>query len=118
ESGTSGVLITAIGFVLFGFAAWSIGATQYSSRRWRGLGWFGAGLATCLALIALRGIGNAPAEAQTARDSEPFSPARLAAYRAEGRPVFVNMTAAWCVTCLVNERVAISNDAVRRAFAE
>ena len=28
------------------------------------------------------------------------------------------MTAAWCVTCLVNERVAISTDAVRRAFAE
>ena len=32
--------------------------------------------------------------------------------------MFVNMTAAWCVTCLVNERVAISSDAVRRAFAE
>jgi thiol:disulfide interchange protein len=36
--------------------------------------------------------------------------------RAEGRPVFVNMTAAWCVTCLVNERVAISSEAVRRSF--
>jgi thiol:disulfide interchange protein DsbD len=27
------------------------------------------------------------------------------------------MTAAWCVTCLVNERVAISTTAVRQAFA-
>ncbi len=36
---------------------------------------------------------------------------RLAALRAEGRPVFVNMTAAWCVTCLVNERVALARDA-------
>ena len=45
-------------------------------------------------------------------------PSRLAALRAEGQPVFVNMTAAWCVTCLVNERVAISSDAVRHAFAD
>ena len=28
------------------------------------------------------------------------------------------MTAAWCVTCLVNERIALSSDAVKRAFAE
>ena len=45
-------------------------------------------------------------------------PTRLAALRAEGRPAFVNMTAAWCVTCLVNERVAISSDPVRQAFAD
>ena len=32
--------------------------------------------------------------------------------------MFVNMTAAWCVTCLVNERVAIGRDAVHRAFAD
>jgi thiol:disulfide interchange protein DsbD len=37
--------------------------------------------------------------------------------RAEGKPVFVNMTAAWCVTCLVNERVAIRSDTVQQAFA-
>jgi thiol:disulfide interchange protein DsbD len=50
--------------------------------------------------------------------AEPYTATRLAALRAEGRPVFVNMTAAWCVTCLVNERVAIGSEAVRRAFAE
>jgi thiol:disulfide interchange protein DsbD len=42
----------------------------------------------------------------------------LAQLRAEGRPVFVNMTAAWCVTCLVNERVTLSSDAVRQAFSD
>ena len=31
--------------------------------------------------------------------------------------MFVNLTAAWCVTCLVNERVAISNEPVQQAFA-
>jgi thiol:disulfide interchange protein DsbD len=47
-----------------------------------------------------------------------YSPARLEAARAAGRPVFVNMTAAWCITCLVNERVALSTPAVAAAFAE
>ena len=32
--------------------------------------------------------------------------------------MFVNMTAAWCVTCLVNERVTLSSEAVREAFAK
>ena len=49
---------------------------------------------------------------------EPFSRERLAALRASGKPVFVNFTAAWCVTCLVNERVALDSGAVRQAFAE
>ena len=48
---------------------------------------------------------------------EAFSTARLAALRAEGRPVFIDMTAAWCVTCLVNERIALSNSSVHAAFA-
>ena len=36
--------------------------------------------------------------------------------RAEGRPVFVNYTAAWCVSCQVNDKVAISTSAVARSF--
>ena len=38
--------------------------------------------------------------------------------RAQGKPVFVNLTASWCITCLVNERVALSTDEVRDAFAQ
>ena len=37
-------------------------------------------------------------------------------YRREGRPVFVNFTAAWCVTCLVNEKIVLRNDAVWAAM--
>jgi thiol:disulfide interchange protein DsbD len=47
----------------------------------------------------------------------PFSEQALASARAAGRPVFVDMTAAWCVTCLVNERVALAPKEVRDAFA-
>jgi thiol:disulfide interchange protein len=59
-----------------------------------------------------------PAAAEGGPAWEPFSPQRLAELRAGGTPVFVNMTAAWCITCLANERVVLSTDAVRDAFAQ
>jgi thiol:disulfide interchange protein DsbD len=76
-----------------------------------------ATVAILAALAVLSGITAAPVGASTDASAEAFTPARLASLRAAGKPVFVNMTAAWCVTCLVNERVAISTDAVRKAFA-
>ena len=82
-----------------------------------GLSWAGAGVALSLALVVLTEISAMPAAPEPVSGGEAFTPARLAALRAEGRPVFVNLTAAWCVTCTVNEHVAISNDTVRSAFA-
>jgi thiol:disulfide interchange protein DsbD len=48
---------------------------------------------------------------------QPFSPTRLAELAAAGRPVFVDFTAAWCVTCQVNKRLVLNAAAVRAAFA-
>lgn len=50
-------------------------------------------------------------------NAEPWSEQRLAELRAANRPVLVNMTAAWCITCLANERVALSTGTVREALA-
>ena len=49
---------------------------------------------------------------------EVYSDARLAELRSNGTPVFVNMTASWCITCLVNERVALSSDEVLQSMAD
>ncbi|MDB5457717.1 MAG: thiol:disulfide interchange protein, partial [Caulobacter sp.] len=49
--------------------------------------------------------------------AEVWSPERVAALRAEGRPVMVDFTAAWCVTCQVNEKVALSGAGVAKTFA-
>jgi thiol:disulfide interchange protein DsbD len=116
ESGPTGVLA-----VLSGMLALSLGAWAYHVSAGRRLGSAFAGLAALAALAILLGVANQPAAApQTARadGAEPFTPARLAALRTEGRPVFVNLTAAWCVTCQINERLALSPAAVHEAFAQ
>jgi thiol:disulfide interchange protein len=79
----------------------------------------------CAAALALA-LGlplSAPADVaagvRATRDaaSEPWSEARLAELRAANRPVLVNMTAAWCITCLANERIALSTETVRDTLA-
>ncbi|MDF2640244.1 MAG: thiol:disulfide interchange protein [Novosphingobium lindaniclasticum] len=48
--------------------------------------------------------------------AKPFSEKALAKARATGKPVFVWMTADWCLTCKVNEQVAIEREDTRAAF--
>jgi thiol:disulfide interchange protein len=86
-------------------------------RRGLGLGWTLALVVLSLggaALVARVPAGAAVAEA----GSEPFSEARLAALRAEGRPVFAYFTADWCLSCKVNEKGAIERAGVQAAFAK
>jgi thiol:disulfide interchange protein len=117
EAGSNGVLATAVGLVLVGFAGWVFGVSQAASLQPRRIGQTAATVAVLAALAVLSGISTAPVGTAAETRAEAFTPERLAALRAAGKPVFVNMTAAWCVTCLVNERVAIGTDAVKQAFA-
>lgn len=55
-------------------------------------------------------------ERETALASEPWSPARVTELRGEARGVFVNFTAAWCITCKANELAALSSPRVIEAF--
>ena len=123
QAGSAGVLAALVGLVLIGFAGWALGLAQRGAGRGRRLGHGAAALAALAALAVLTGLSAAPGTAAPgtaaqAAGTEPFTAARLAELRAEGRPVFVNMTAAWCVTCLINERVALAPEPVRRAFAQ
>ena len=121
EAGPQGVLATASGIVLVAFAAWGLGLSQtleaLQPRRFARA----AAIAALLAAGAvLAGITTAPLSASPLPETgaEVFTPERLMALRAEGKPVFVNMTAAWCVTCLLNERVALSSTHIRKAFTD
>ena len=68
-------------------------------------------------LLLLPFLHTAPTTALTLPGAAPYSAARLAALRAQNRPVFVDLTAAWCVTCLVNEHGTLLAPDVRAAFA-
>ncbi len=61
---------------------------------------------------------DAQATIAKAGGGEAFSEERLAALRAEGKPVFVYFTADWCLTCKVNEKVAIEREEVTTAFGK
>jgi thiol:disulfide interchange protein DsbD len=111
--------------VVAALAAWLAGAAQ----RRRGRGDRARGLGAAAALLALAALGAAvlaPYPAVTssagrgpesaALAEQPYTPARLAGLRARGAPVFVNYTAAWCVSCQVNDRVALSTAKVAEAF--
>lgn len=78
----------------------------------------GAALAGVAAALLLPALSSTPAGVAhaAAEGMEPFTAVRLAQLRAEGRPVFVNMTAAWCVSCLASRRMALGTQAVRAAF--
>jgi len=49
---------------------------------------------------------------------QPYDAAQVAAIHAAGRPLLVNFTASWCLTCLVNERNAFADTAVQALFRD
>jgi thiol:disulfide interchange protein DsbD len=118
-----GRLVVLLGMALaLAFLLWAIGAAQQSRHRWSGaVSWLAIvpGVVALAALVPLVHSG-APARARvqaTAIPSQAYSESRLADWRAQKRAVFVDATAAWCVTCLVNEKVALDDARVRAAFA-
>ncbi len=84
----------------------------------------GAGALALAGLLAWSWPAQAPATdargsgiAQTSEDGWlPYDEAALARFAAEGRPVFVDFTAAWCVSCQVNKRLVLNTDDTLQAF--
>ncbi len=116
QAGPDGVAMALGGLVLIAFALWLLRAGQGLVSR--------AAMVASLVLalgvihwIKLVEAADAPVAA-TGSAVEAYSADRLAELRAQNKPVFVNMTAAWCISCLVNERVALSRPEVKDAFAK
>lgn len=126
QAGDFGVFVALAGGLLVALAAWLYGIGQTGTGRSlipRGLA--AASVAGTVALLVqLNGAATADIAARATSpanrtaDFEPFTGERLAALRNEGKPVFINMTAAWCITCLVNERTTLSTDAVQKLFRD
>ncbi len=117
-AGSNGVAALLAGMLLTAIAGWVLG-------RWpaKHLSTVGA-IVLLAAAIALPCLAAKvlPARITTSEASAqgtawlPFSPERLAALRAQGKPVFVDFSAAWCLSCQVNERVVLDRPDVEQAF--
>jgi thiol:disulfide interchange protein DsbD len=125
-AGTTALMGLLAAFLLLAIAGWFLG-------RWPGK----TGATTIAAIVLIAAIGASvwsvrafgePSPAETARLAsdiaagkfakaetawQPFTPALLAQSRAQGKPVFVDFTASWCLSCQVNERLIL-----RRADVE
>jgi thiol:disulfide interchange protein len=113
--------INAMAGLLVGMLALALGLWL-----WRRSSTFGRGLGAASILLALaivaspildRDASDAATSANAATDSE-FSEQRLQQLLNEGQPVFVNVTADWCITCLANERSTLGTDTVLKAMAD
>jgi thiol:disulfide interchange protein/DsbC/DsbD-like thiol-disulfide interchange protein len=121
-----GLQTSSTGLVTLLLAFFSIGFAVWIAHRWRRAATVAAVLgiaAVALAASSLEGTAPADSTGATSREKdglawEPFSPAKVAEYRAQGRPIFIDFTAAWCVTCQVNELLVFRSEAVRAKLTE
>jgi thiol:disulfide interchange protein DsbD len=122
-AGTYGAMLLAAllaCFLLLAVAGWFLG-------RWPAKGW--ATSVAAVVLLGVIGLGvyasnafalTAAPGVQTAQQTgwQPWSEETVQKSLSAGRPVFVDFTASWCLSCQVNERVALSRPEVKKAFAD
>jgi thiol:disulfide interchange protein DsbD len=120
QVGQQGLLAALLGLVAVAAAAWSFSLRGRMATAIAALLVLVAGGALYVTMRDGAASGNLAGRSSAApgRGAEAFSRQRLDALLAQQRPVFVNMTAAWCITCMVNERAALATDAVQAAFRE
>jgi thiol:disulfide interchange protein DsbD len=118
EAGPNGVVVLLAAMVALSLAAWLWGVTRDMSNVGRGIGVAATLIIMVAILYGLATLPAAPPATAASAAAEGFTDAKLAALRASGQPVFVDATAAWCITCLVNEKAVLSRASVKDAFAQ
>ncbi len=124
QTGMGAATRVLFALLVFAFGGWLYQRSQGTRARGRTV----ARVVAVLALVGGAGWGLASAHAAGAAapanavDADaawtPFTPDVVASFQAQGRPVFVDFTAAWCITCQVNERGVLSSARVKNAFRE
>lgn len=110
QTSTNTLMTVACGLLALVFAFWLM---SKSGRGWLELV---RRLLVVLSLACALLLPWHTLQPKSQSDWQAYSPALLQELRAEGKPVFVNLTADWCLTCLANERVSLSNSQVKEAF--
>jgi len=124
QAGSAALAAILICCLLLSFAAWLYGMAQ--KRRMMGQRHWALHLATAFfvalvvpPLLNLNSFAAAPQseEASQAAAAVAWSPQNVDAIKGQGKPILVNFTASWCITCQVNDRTSLSTQAVKAAMA-
>ena len=126
QLGVDSMSVGLVAALCFAFAVWAYGRVAHARRphAWRAaavLGLIGAvfiGLRIEDYRAAPTSLAGTDAGTLGQLELEHFTPERVTGYIDTGEPVFLYFTADWCVSCKVNERVALATDAVGAAFKE
>jgi thiol:disulfide interchange protein len=119
QAGIDGAAALLLLLLALAFAAWALGSPTLGTSARRGFGVLALVLmATTVfwAAPALRQEATASTTTPVGDDWQAWSPERVKQATAEGRPVFVDFTAAWCVTCQFNKRSTLADATVMAAF--
>ena len=122
QTSSLGLGAALAGALLIALAAWAYQKSKFSGTSGRVVALCTAVVAVALAVLLpwrYADVANAAPSTPTAREGDawqPYDAARVAQLNAEGRPLLVNFTASWCLTCLVNERNAFADTAVQAIF--
>ena len=124
ESSSVGLAAALAGAILIALAAWAYQKSKSSASRGRVAALVTATLAVLLAIILpvrfadiAAASSSVPVGGVHAVDAwQPYDAEQVAKLNAAGRPLLVNFTASWCLTCLVNERNAFADSAVQEVF--
>jgi thiol:disulfide interchange protein len=110
-----GMAVALLGLTLIAFGLWLWNRPGVIATTLK----FAAIAASVLLLASpqIRAASTATAAVNVKAAYEPWSETRLSELRSEGRTVFVNFTADWCITCKVNEHSTLASETVRKAFA-
>jgi thiol:disulfide interchange protein/DsbC/DsbD-like thiol-disulfide interchange protein len=115
-------------FLLLAIAGWFLG--RWPAKRWSAT--LAALIALCVVCLSVYASNSTPSqkdlesiadriregEIASATSWQPWSADAVARYQSQGRPVFVDFTASWCLSCQVNERVVLGKPEVQKAFAD
>lgn len=115
QQGLDALALALVGLVLLAAACWLWGLLQ---QRQAGKISAVSALILLFSALVMLWYPQPAAQVQQKNDhAEVWSEQRLQQLLQQGKPVLVNMTADWCITCLVNERVALETDSSKAAMA-